>query len=152
MTESGWPTSSETRSLYSHRLAPRLPSEGTSPIAADGGFGPMDYDEDEDEEEEEEERRAYIHREEKSAVREHEIQDGSAEDQGGGEVGDDFDDFEEGGEAADDDFGDFDDGFQEPEEASVPEPPPQSLPVPITPLVSRTHSNQIYSSQTTRAI
>ena len=125
MTYSGLPTSSLSRST---RLAfgERRPSlEGTSPIAADGGFGPMSYHEDEDGSEKD------TNQVEHTAIREEE----SELNEG---FGDDFDDFEAG--AGDDDFGDFDEGFQQPSEPEV-EPkgveqtrPP--APTPESPFVS----------------
>ncbi|KAK4692156.1 hypothetical protein P7C71_g4996, partial [Lecanoromycetidae sp. Uapishka_2] len=70
---------------------------GASPIAADGGFGPMDDDESNDE----------------SAVND---DDDDADDvdraEDGEDFGEDFDDFEAGAE--NEDFGDFDNGFQGP--------------------------------------
>ena len=97
MTSSGLPTSSLTRST---RLAfgGRRPSEvGKSPIGADGGFGPMDYDDGRDGLEED-------------------IQADGADDNDDG-FGDDFDEFEAG--TGDDEFGDFDEGFPQ---TSEPQP------------------------------
>ena len=125
MTDSGLPTSSLSRST---RLAfgERQPSlEGTSPIAADGGFGPMSYDEDEDgsEKDTDQVEHTTMHDEEP------EVSEG---------FGDDFDDFEAG--AGDDDFGDFDDGFQQPSEPPVKpkdvEQPKLPAPTPESPFVS----------------
>ena len=124
MTESGLPTS-VNRSKHLEKKSRQPGLEGASPIAADGGFGPMNYDDSEDES----------------------AQSDTGEDPDTVEVGDeegfgeDFDNFEAGGE--DEDFGDFDEGF---EQASVPEEPPgrseppsppvQTLPPSISPFVS----------------
>ncbi|MCJ1353030.1 MAG: hypothetical protein MMC33_003014 [Icmadophila ericetorum] len=86
-----------------------VPEEGVSPIAADGGFGPMEYDDDEEEEEQ-------IDTTCRTNTRDDGEMEEKVEDSG---FGDDFDDFEEG--AAAEDFGDFDDGFREPEEESEEE-------------------------------
>ena len=125
MTNSGLPTSSLSRST---RLAfgERQPSlEGTSPIAADGGFGPMSYDEDEDGSENDTNQVEHT----PMVEEESEFNEG---------FGDDFDDFEAG--AGDDDFGDFDEGFQQPSEPQVeskdvelPRPP---APISESPFVS----------------
>ena len=125
MTDSGLPTSSLSRST---RLAfgERPPSlEGTSPIAADGGFGPMSYDEDDD-------------GSEKDTIQvEHTTMHGEEPDFNEG-FGDEFDDFEAG--AGDDDFGDFDEGFQQPSEPQVEpkdvEQPRPPAPTPESPFVS----------------
>lgn len=87
--------------------------EGASPIAADGGFGPMDYDEGDEEEEQ-----RIDNARQKSAKKEARVEE-KEEDNG---FGDDFNDFEDG--AATEDFGDFDDGLQEVEEEAEEEPPP----------------------------
>lgn len=124
MTESGLPTSL-SRSRLSNPKRTKATLEGASPIAADGGFGPMDDEESEDDSEEstsnEIEENAHLEPDEN--------------------VGEDFDDFEAGAEDAD--FGDFDEGFQGP---SVPEDDPvekqsstsaiQSLPPSTSPYVS----------------
>ena len=101
--------------------------EGASPIAADGGFGPMDYEESEDESIE---------------SKHNEAENDIVADAGDG-FGDDFDDFEAG--ADNDDFGDFDDGFEqpatsdeEPAETDPPAPSVQSLPPSTSPFVSKT--------------
>ena len=98
--------------------------EGTSPIAADGGFGPMNYDEDEDGSEDDVTEAADDH-----------LQGQSEAEEG---FGDDFDDFEAG--AGDEDFGDFDEGFeQSPEPQTVQEswePPKTPAPIPESPFVS----------------
>ncbi|KAL8797017.1 MAG: hypothetical protein Q9195_000788 [Heterodermia aff. obscurata] len=102
----GLPTSSLSRST-SLAFGERRPSlEGTSPIAADGGFGPMSYDEDEDGSEKD------MNQVEVEQTNTHEEE--SEFDEG---FGDDFDDFEAG--AGDDDFGDFDEGFQQASELQV---------------------------------
>ena len=98
MTRSDLPTSSLNRSTHLAFGAPTDSSEGRSPIAADGGFGPMAYDNESPE-----------HTESVDAVEGPEVDDG---------FGEDFDDFE--AEAGDDDFGDFDEGFQQPVESEVP--------------------------------
>ncbi|KAK4105571.1 hypothetical protein N658DRAFT_417709 [Parathielavia hyrcaniae] len=46
----------------------------------------------------------------------------AGEEEGDGDFGDDFDDFEAGGE--DDDFDDFEEGFQQAEQTPAPQPPP----------------------------
>ena len=146
LTESGWPTSYENRSSHINRLAPHSPTAEASPIAADGGFGPMHYDEESDEEESDEDdsdEQPIPHRQEEEAHIEA-PNDTPTDDKDAEDIGDDFDDFEEGEEAMDEDFGDFDDGFQEPAETSAPDPPKQSQPVPITSLVSRTIENQAF--------
>lgn len=84
---------------------------GGSPIAADGGFGPMAYEE--------------------SATgpsRLLQIEASESDEEADRALGDDFDDFEAG--AADEDFGDFDEPAPEPPK---PEPPPVSK----SPFVSR---------------
>lgn len=105
------PTSSLSRST---RLAfgQRKDSlEGASPIAADGGFGPMAYDDVRSED-----------MENVDTVEEPETDDG---------FGDDFDGFEAG--TGDDDFGDFDEGFEQPIEAEKPAPPKPPVIVPESP-------------------
>lgn len=82
-----------------------------SPIAADGGFGPMAYEES-------------TTGPSKSLQTEASESDEEADEA----LGDDFDDFEAG--AADEDFGDFDEPAPEPPK---PEPPPVSK----SPFVSR---------------
>ena len=152
LTESGWPTSFEYRSSHINRLTPHSPTEGASPIAADGGFGPMHYDEDEDEEEYDEDdndEQSIPHRQEREEAQIEAPNHRLTDDKDTEDIGDDFDDFEEGEEATDEDFGDFDDGFQEPVETSAPDPPKQSQPSPITSLVSRTHSKSSISSPRT---
>ena len=87
--------------------------EGASPIAEDGGFGPMDYEGSEEE----------------SIESPHNEAGNETLVDGGGGFGDDFDDFEAG--ADNDDFGDFDDGFEKPstsdEEAAETDPPAPSV-------------------------
>lgn len=117
MTESELPTSSLSRSTRLAFGARRPSLEGASPIAADGGFGPMTYEDpgvDETEEKHDTET------------------DEAPEDDDG--FGDDFDDFEAG--AGDDDFGDFDAGFEQPPERSEPTPPKPPAPAPESPFVS----------------
>lgn len=125
MTDPGLPTSSLSRST---RLAfgERRPSlEGTSPIAADGGFGPMSYEEDEDGSEKDKNQVEYTNEPDE----EPELIEG---------FGDDFEDFEAG--AGDDDFGDFDEGFQQPSEPQIEpkdvEQPRPPAPAPESPFVS----------------
>ena len=86
--------------------------ERASPIAADGGFGPMDYDE-----EEEEEEQRIDNAQQKPASNEASVK----EKEGNNGFGDDFDDFEDG--ASIEDFGDFDDGLQEVKEEAEEQPP-----------------------------
>ena len=99
--------------------------ETTSPIAADGGFGPMDYEESEDD----------------SVEMETENASNNTEVDGGEGFGEDFDEFEAGAE--NEEFGDFDEGFEQPpltdEESPETDPPPPSvvsLPPPTSPFVS----------------
>lgn len=124
MTDSDLPTSSLSRST---RLAfgERRPSvEGTSPIAADGGFGPMNYDEDDDGSE----------KDTKQAAQNPEQEESEA-DEG---FDDDFDEFEAG--AGDDDFGEFDEGFQHSPPPQIAQetrgPPEPPAPIPEYPFVS----------------
>ena len=100
--------------------------ESTSPIAADGGFGPMDYEESEDD----------------SVELETENAGEKAEADGGEGFGEDFDEFEAGAE--NEEFGDFDEGFEQPpltdEESPEADPPPPSvvsLPSSTSPFVSK---------------
>ncbi|KAI4224449.1 MAG: hypothetical protein L6R36_004647 [Xanthoria steineri] len=106
------PTSSSHRSsLPSPKPRPSA-IRRDSPIAADGGFGPMPSSDDD-------------------------ASDGASSDGqephhtiAGEGLGDDFDDFEAQGD--DDDFGDFDDGFEQ--SSTVPEPAAPELPsVPKSP-------------------
>ena len=122
MTESGLPTPV-------NRSKPTKPVEGVSPIAADGGFGPMDIDEDE----------RGITGSDGGDLGE---VTGADADEGFGE---DFDEFEAG--AADDDFGDFDEGFEQPSipdenlgQAQSPIPPVHSPQPLMSPYVSRQYS------------
>ena len=135
LTEPGGPRSSLGESAYFERTADRSSRAGASPIAADGGFGPMDYDESEysatdNESREDEHRNGSI--QENPSPKENEPNT----------FADDFDDFEEGATGDDDDeFGDFDDGFQQAEpqddeeaeesgeEASRPVSPFKQLPL-----------------------
>ena len=125
MTDSGLPTSSLSRSTHLTFRERRPSLEGTSPIAADGGFGPMDYDEDQDGSERDTKETATNTRQEEDI----ETEDG---------CGDEFDEFEAG--AGDDDFGDFDEGFQQTSETPIeqerPEPQRPPAPVPESPFVS----------------
>lgn len=127
MTESDLPTSSVNRSTRLAFSARRPSLEGASPIAADGGFGPMTYGDGDNHGQEEDD----------VAIKEQPEDDGFSED---------FDDFEAG--AGDDDFGDFDDGFEQPAPMEAEERSPKSqAPVPESPFVSRmTRTNTSYSS------
>jgi len=129
MTESGLPTSSLNRSTRLAFGARRPSLEGASPIAADGGFGPMTYEDHEDETAEE--------KQDTNTDEESENDDG---------FGDDFDEFEAG--AGDDDFGDFDEGFEQPHEPPETIPPKPSAPAPESPFVSSIIHTNIY--QTTK--
>lgn len=73
---------------------------GASPIAADGGFGPMKSKAESDQSEAD-----------ADAIADDGFEEGA---------GDDFDDFEAG--AIDDDFGDFDGDFQQPPSTTNPDP------------------------------
>ena len=124
MTQSGLPTS-VNRSKNSESKSRQSIVDGASPIAADGGFGPMSYDDSEGES---------VVSDEGDAADTVEVDDDE-------DFGEDFDNFEAGAE--DEDFGDFDEGFQQ---ASIPEeqpdeiepytPPVQTLPPSLTPYVS----------------
>lgn len=120
MTQSALPTNSMSRSN------PRRPKQvkpliaGASPIAADGGFGPMDDEESEAEEE--------IPQIDNNYNDIHE----NTSSQGAEGFGDDFDDFEAGAE--NEDFGDFDDGFQQPAESDEELEETESLARPIQPI------------------
>lgn len=111
LTESGLPTSSLSRSTLSVTTTRPPSTTGNSPIAADGGFGPMN-----DEDPEDESAGSNV-----TTNSENEIEEG---------FGDDFDDFEAG--AVDEDFGDFNEEF---EKRGVE--PPKSDQVPVSPFVSR---------------
>ena len=121
MTEPG------SRSQLSHSRHTGQTVDGVSPIAADGGFGPMDFDDYNDEKSHE----GDMHKEPES----------STADDVADRIGEDFDDFEAGAEV--EDFGDFDEGtgksplpgrtFAEPEAEA---PPRQSLPAANIPFVS----------------
>ena len=130
MTGSDLPTSSLSRSTRLAFGARKDFLEGASPIAADGGFGPMAYDDESKKDEENTDTR-----------QESETEDG---------FGDDFDDFEAG--AGDDDFGDFDEGFQQPVEAEKSSPPKPPVTVPESPFVSREPSKYktLHSSMSLR--
>lgn len=104
----------------------RPPVEGASPIAADGGFGPMYYEESEDE----------------SVESKHREAGSETEPEADEDFGDDFDDFKAGAE--NEDFGDFDEGFEQPSisdeesaDTDPPAPPVQSLPLWTSPFVSK---------------
>ncbi|MCJ1396434.1 hypothetical protein MMC18_009324 [Xylographa bjoerkii] len=104
-----WPTSSVNRSSNFDRLEPRPPAMGTSPIAADGGFGPMDYEYDEEDDNEINEVERGFDGQTEIMNLDADHNESSAEDDEES-IGDEFDDFEEG--ATIDDFGDFDNGPQ----------------------------------------
>ena len=104
------------RSLHAVQQYPASAIRSTSPIAADGGFGPMVSD-DSDESD--------------VRVEPYENAQGEEMDKEGG-FGDDFDDFEAGEE--DEDFGDFDPGLpirHEEERASDLHSPPSQPILPI---------------------
>jgi hypothetical protein len=114
------------RSSYFNEMNQPLIHDATSPIAADGGFGPMDYGEDEEDGDDS----APDNMAEKYK---HTTTNDNDEPEEDG-FGDDFDDFEEGAAEGDDDFGDFDDGFVE---ATQPEPQAkQPFPSTVPSLVS----------------
>lgn len=113
------------RSKLSKPKRTRPPVEDASPIAADGGFGPMDYEESEDE----------------IAESQHDEAGNFTVTEGVEGFGDDFEDFEAGAE--DEDFGDFDEGFEQPREIDEESaetgpfaPSSQSLPPSTSPFVS----------------
>ena len=115
------------RSKLSKPKRIKPPIEDASPIAADGGFGPMNYEESEDE----------------SVESEHDKARNDTEADTNEGFGDDFDNFEAGAE--NEDFGDFDEGFEqppvgdeEPAETDPPAPSGQSLPSSTSPFVSNT--------------
>lgn len=129
MTQSALPTNSLSRS-HPRRIKQVKPLvAGASPIAADGGFGPMDEEESEAEEENFQIDHNY-----------NDIRDNTSSQAEEG-LGDDFDDFESGAE--NEDFGDFDEGFQqraesdeELEETESLARPIQSIPQFTSPFVS----------------
>ncbi|MCJ1309481.1 hypothetical protein MMC25_003141 [Agyrium rufum] len=92
---------------YFHQTIQRSSMGSASPVAADGGFGPMDYDEDDEDDEEQEGKDDKQDTFEGGYIPPKQHNDSSKVESG---FGDDFDEFEEGG--AEDDFGDFDEGFQ----------------------------------------
>ena len=111
------PTLAIDRPSYFDEIGHVPLAKGTSPIAPDGGFGPMHYSEDDDEDDEDEDDEDQIKEEEEEHNQdEHEVEDrnsvGENEDEEDGGFGDDFDDFEEGAQA--EDFEDFEDEFQQP--------------------------------------
>lgn len=130
MTESDLPTNSVSRSKLFKPKRTKQPDLGASPIAADGGFGPME--------------------EEGSYNESEENDDHDADDDANTEAdecfAEDFDDFEAGAE--NEDFGSFDDGFEEPSvPGEGPDPEPvapsvQSIPHSRSPFVSKL--NAIY--------
>ena len=121
------PMTESDRSKLSKPKRTKPPIEDASPIAADGGFGPMNYEESEDE----------------SVESEHDKAPNDTETDANEGFGDDFDNFEAGAE--NEDFGDFDEGFEqppvrdeEPAETDPPAPSGQSLPPSTSPFVSNT--------------
>lgn len=113
------------RSKLSKPRRHKPPVEDASPIAADGGFGPMDYEASEDE----------------SVESKHDETGNDTDADAGDGFGDDFDDFEAGSE--NEEFGDFDEGFEQPPRLDVApaETDPaaqsgQSLPPSTCPFVS----------------
>jgi len=120
MTKSDLPTSLNRSRLSKPKL--RKPTiEGASPIAADGGFGPMDDDESGEE----------------SDGSDEEVE-ADAEVDTNEDLGEDFDDFEAGAE--DEDFGDFDEGFQPPSVADEESEEPEPTIIPVQPLPPSTFS------------
>ena len=106
---------------------------GSSPIAADGGFGPMDSDTEDE------------HESIDSSIVHEEVQVAEFIELADEGFGDDFDDFEAGVEA--EDFGEFDEGIQQTQSPKfqtlrkeAQAPPLQSLPVPQIPFVSASHT------------
>ena len=125
------PTLAIDRPSYFERLGHAPSVDGNSPIAPDGGFGPMHYSEDDDEDEDNESQ-------EEEVVNKHKYEDNDQDDdetdedgeEGDEGFGDDFDDFEEGAQA--DDFDDFDNDFQEPMEPEQ-EPSARQVVTSVTP-------------------
>ena len=120
------PMTESDRSKLSNPTRTKPPIEDASPIAADGGFGPMSYEESEDE----------------SIELEHDEAGNDTDASAGEAFGDEFDDFEAGAES--EDFGDFDEGFEQPpivDEVPAETDPPtrssQSLPPLASPFVSK---------------
>lgn len=106
MTESGLPTSFINRSAFAQTRQQESPIKDSFPIAADGGFGPMNDENSKDKPDDPKE-----NSNSNTVVREME------------DFGEDFDDFE--AEAVDEDFGDFDEVSQEssyPVNENEPEP------------------------------
>ena len=116
----------------------RSHAERTSPIAADGGFGPMSYDEDEANSDDIDD--TYESKQERGPLEEYD--ENEAEGYGGAS-GEDFDDFEEG--AASDEFGDFGGGQFMTEEESQPNSSKQASQILITPFVSRALASKLRS-------
>ena len=113
------------RSKLSKRQPAKSPIVDASPIAADGGFGPMNYEESEDE----------------SVESKHDEAGNGTDANPDESFGDDFDDFEAGAE--NEDFGEFDEGFEQtpivdeaPAEVDPATHSGQSLPPLTTPFVS----------------
>lgn len=126
MTRSEIPTNPMSRSKPPAPKQVKPPLAGVSPIAADGGFGPMVDEESEDE----------IATTDDDGARD------EADSHAGEGFGDDFDDFEAGAE--NEEFGDFDDGFQQASESNeedekIERPPSliQTLPPSTSPFVSK---------------
>lgn len=116
LTEPGLPTSSLNRSTLSMTTSQPPSMRVKSPIAADGGFGPMD-----DEDPEGEGLESDV-----NTNADNEIEEG---------IGEDFDDFEAG--AVDEDFGDFNEEFEKPPSSKQrTNEPASSDQAPISPFVS----------------
>ena len=132
MTKSDLPTNTVNRSRQSNSKRRKPMELGASPIAADGGFGPMDEDESDEDTSEQSDK----------------LGDSSVDAEEEQEFGDDFDDFEAGAER--DDFGEFDDGFEtssisrEPPETEPDPPLNQSILPSISPFVSESSSILAY--------
>ena len=95
-----------TRSQFSRPQLNGQHTESISPIAADGGFGPMGSDESEEDSTE-----ADV-----SSIEKHEREHEHAAEEAENAFGDEFDDFEEGDD--DEDFGEFD---EMPNQKSIPQ-------------------------------
>ena len=123
------------RSSYVGGLNRRLSTTGTSPIAADGGFGPMDYEDNEEDDNDDNEVGRGLKG--KTEVLNPDADPHASSPEGNeGSMGDEFDDFEEG--AAVNDFGDFDNGSQPLHNIEHIEPASskQISHIPLNPFVS----------------
>ena len=116
------PMTESDRSKLSKPKRTKPPIEDASPIAADGGFGPMSHETSVDE----------------SVESEHDEAGTDTDENADEGFGDDFDDFEAGAE--DEAFGEFDEGFEETPRVDEKTVPPthsgQSLPLLTSPFVS----------------